>query len=155
MTNNSNQTPSNQTSSSSAQTQNKKAPERTDNARTQTASPNRKTSNTTNNSVTAAKAADLKVKQVDIAIAGVTYSIFCPEPEEEELRAAVHYINNFALDIKKGAPSLSQENLLVLSCLNLYEKIHEHNKTDDNQQQESKQTEALLSKIIQDTQSIL
>ena len=64
-----------------------------------------------------------QVKKVDIVIAGVTYPIYCPIHEQEELLSAVSYINNYALDLRREAPSLSQESLLVLCCLNLYEKI--------------------------------
>lgn len=96
-----------------------------------------------------------QMKKVDISIAGVTYNIFCPIHEEEALRSAVYYINNFALDIKREAPNLGQENLLVLSCLNLYEKIHSQKQIDDSQRHQSKQADVLLSKIIKDAQAIL
>ena len=105
-------------------------------------------------SAKAAPAPEPQLKKVDIVIAGVTYQIYCPIHEEEELRSAVYYINNFALDIKKQAPSLPQENLLVLSCLNLYEQINASKKSDSSRLNESKQNEMLLNKIIQDAQSI-
>lgn len=57
-------------------------------------------------------------KKIDIVIAGASYPIFCPADEEQELRAAEKFINDFATAIKKDAPKLNQENLLVLSCLN-------------------------------------
>ena len=101
------------------------------------------------------KAAEPQMKMVNIVIADSTYGIFCPVHEEEDLRSAVHYINSFALDIKKSAPKLSQENLLVLSCLNLYEKIHDNNKLETDRKQQEGQTEALLNKVIKDAQSIL
>lgn len=135
------------------QNQNEESKRRADNA-----------SLTSNNSAsnsavsnTSAKPATSKpqMKKVDIVIAGVTYQIYCPADEEAELRSAVYYINDFLLNIKKDAPNLSQENLLVLCCLNLYEKIHAHKKTDDETAQASKQAEALLSKIMKDAQSIL
>ncbi|MEC5209396.1 cell division protein ZapA [Psychrobacter sp. PL15] len=110
---------------------------------------------TTGSSTPATKTPEPQMKKVDIAIAGITYQIYCPINEEQELRSAVYYINNFVLDIKREAPNLSQENLLVLCCLNLYEKISAHEKTSDTHQNESKQSEALLSKIMQDAQSIL
>ncbi len=53
-----------------------------------------------------------QMKKVDIVIAGITYQIYCPVHEEAELRSAVYYINNFLLDIKKGAPSLSTGTML-------------------------------------------
>ncbi len=95
------------------------------------------------------------MKKVDIAIAGVNYSVFCPANEESELREAVYYINDFTVNIKREAPNLKQENLLVLACLNLYEKIHANNKMDVTRKQDSDQTEALLNKVIADAQSIL
>lgn len=100
-------------------------------------------------------AAKPEMKKVDIVIAGVTYQIYCPVDEEAELRSAVYYINNFMLDIKKSAPNLNQENLLVLCCLNLYDKIHSNNKAREANQQKNKHAEALLSKIMQDAKSIL
>ena len=96
-----------------------------------------------------------QVKKVDIAIAGVTYPIYCPVHEQEELHSAVSYINNYALDLKRDAPSLSQESLLVLCCLNLYEKIHTYQRSDEDRIQGDKQSEALLNKIMKDAQAIL
>ena len=102
-----------------------------------------------------AKPVEPQIKKVDIAIAGVTYPIYCPVHEQEELMSAVSYINNYALDLKKEAPSLSQESLLVLCCLNLYEKIHANQRSDEDRMQQSKQSEALLNKIMKDAHSIL
>ena len=101
------------------------------------------------------KAPEPQIKKVDIAIAGVTYPIYCPVHEQEELRSAVSYINNYAMDLRQEAPSLSQENLLVLCCLNLYEKIHANQRNDEDRVQKDKQSEALLNKIMKDAQSIL
>jgi len=101
------------------------------------------------------KPVEPQIKKVDIAIAGVTYPIYCPVHEQEELMSAVSYINNHALDLKKEAPSLSQESLLVLCCLNLYEKIHANQRSDEDRMQQSKQSEALLNKIMKDAHSIL
>lgn len=101
------------------------------------------------------KAPEPQTKMVNIAIANVNYSVFCPVDEEYELRSAVHYINDFALAIKKDAPNLSQEDLLVLSCLNLYEKINDNKKAEVEREQQDNQAEALLNKVIKDAQSIL
>ncbi|WP_201509106.1 cell division protein ZapA [Psychrobacter alimentarius] len=96
-----------------------------------------------------------QIKKVDISIAGVTYPIYCPVHEQEELRSAVFYINDYAQELRKDAPSLSQENLLVLCCLNLYEKIHANQRDDEDRLQESSRSDALLDKILKDAQSIL
>lgn len=101
------------------------------------------------------RAPEAQIKKVDISIAGVTYPIYCPVHEQEELRSAVSYINNYAQELRKDAPSLSQENLLVLCCLNLYEKIHANQRDDEDRLQESHKSDALLNKILKDAQSIL
>ena len=118
-------------------------------------------SNKTNNSTVNSSAAkpvstpEPQIKKVDVAIAGVTYPIYCPVHEQEELHSAVSYINNYALDLKRDAPSLSQESLLVLCCLNLYEKIHTNQRNEEDRLQQSKQSEALINKIMKDAHSIL
>ena len=117
---------------------------------------NNKTTNSTVNSAAKPESApEPQIKKVDVAIAGVTYPIFCPVHEQEELRAAVSYINDSALKLRKDAPSLSQENLLVLTCLNLYDEIQTHKRNEEDRLQQSKQSEALLNKIMKDAHSIL
>jgi cell division protein ZapA len=96
-----------------------------------------------------------QIKKVDIAIAGVTYPIYCPVHEQEELSTAVSYINDYALNLKRDAPSLSQESLLVLCCLNLYEKIQTYERNEEDRGQQDKQSMALLNKVMQDAHSIL
>ncbi|OLF38996.1 MULTISPECIES: cell division protein ZapA [unclassified Psychrobacter] len=135
------------------QNQNEETNNRADNANL--TSNNSASSSSVSNTSEKPAISEPQMKKVDIVIAGVTYQIYCPADEEAELRSAVYYINDFLLNIKKDAPNLSQENLLVLCCLNLYEKIHAHKKTDDETAQASKQAEALLSKIMKDAQSIL
>ena len=140
----------------------------TENTQAQKAMPNNSNtqnsnsnSNKTNNSTVNSSAAkpistpEPQIKKVDVAIAGVTYPIYCPVHEQEELHSAVSYINNYALDLKRDAPSLSQESLLVLCCLNLYEKIHTNQRNEEDRLQQSKQSEALINKIMKDAHSIL
>ena len=99
--------------------------------------------------------AEPQIKKVDISIAGITYPIYCPVHEEEELRAAVFYINDYVLDLRRNAPSLSQESLLLLCCLNLHEKIQTNKRDEEDRSQQDKQSVALLNKVIQDAHSIL
>lgn len=93
-------------------------------------------------------------KKVDIVLAGITYPIYCPVDEEPELRSAVYELNNFMLDLKKQAPNQSQENILVLCCLDLYEKITAQKRIESKRLEQSKQTDEMLNKIIKDAQSI-
>lgn len=111
--------------------------------------PSQTTSNSTVNS------SEPKIKKFDITVAGTNYPVFCPTDEETELRAAEQYIDDFATTLKKDAPNISQENLLVLSCLTLYEKISAYEKNDSERQQQTKQNEALINKIIADAKSTL
>ncbi len=120
-----------------------------------TANPVNKSSKGVNSDNANTKPAAPQIKKLDIAIAGTTYVIFCPADEEAELRAAETYLNNFVTNIKKDAPKLNQENLLVLSCLNLYEQINTHKTTETESQQQSKQNEQLLNKIMQEAHSVL
>ena len=147
------------TKSINNQTQNTQAQKAMpNNSNTQNSNAN---SNKTNNSTVNSSAAkpvstpEPQIKKVDVAIAGVTYPIYCPVHEQEELHSAVSYINNYALDLKRDAPSLSQESLLVLCCLNLYEKIHTNQRNEEDRLQQSKQSEALINKIMKDAHSIL
>ncbi|WP_435979119.1 cell division protein ZapA [Psychrobacter sp. DM4] len=103
----------------------------------------------------AAVAKEPQMKKVEITIASGKYPIYCPVHEEEELRSAVSYINTYALELRAEAPNLSQENLLVLCCLNLYEKINGNNKDNEARRNEHEKTQGLLDKIIKDARSIL
>ena len=113
------------------------------------------TSNAAKLDTNVTRPAEPQIKKVDISIAGITYPIYCPIHEEEELRAAVFYINDYVLELRRDAPSLSQESLLVLCCLNLYEKIQTNKRGEEDRSQQDKQSVALLNKVIQDAHSIL
>ena len=113
------------------------------------------TSNAAKLDTNVTRPAEPQIKKVDISIAGITYPIYCPIHEEEELRAAVFYINDYVLELRRDAPSLSQESLLVLCCLNLHEKIQTNKRGEEDRSQQDKQSVALLNKVIQDAHSIL
>ena len=124
--------------------------------KTQNTASNHSTQSSTAKPTTKAQSTpEPQIKKVDIAIAGVTYPIYCPVHEQEELLSAVSYINDFALNLRRNAPNLSQENLLVLCCLNLYEKIHSNKRSEEDRLQQDKQSESLLNKIMTDAHSIL
>lgn len=95
------------------------------------------------------------MKKVEIVISGNTYNVNCPANEEDELKSAVFYINNFIHNIRQDAPHLSHENLLVLCCLNLYEKIHDYEQENKNQHLETQRSRVLIDKILKDAKSML
>lgn len=93
--------------------------------------------------------------KVDINISGKTYPINCPADELDELNAASNFINEFIENLRAQAPHLSHENLLVLCCLNLHEKINAQEKHEKLLAEDNKQTEALLDKLIADAQAMI
>ncbi len=91
------------------------------------------------------------IKKVDIFINGHSYSIYCPTDEEPALQRATSHINKFIQDIRKNASQLSQEELLVLCSLNLYEKSEEL----QHHIQAEERAKKVLTKIIADAQSLI
>lgn len=87
------------------------------------------------------------VKKVDIFINGRTYTINCPANEEPALERASRYINNFVQDIRRQAPQLPQEELLVLCALTLYEKSEQLQKLEDQNDQASDLVHSMLSQV--------
>ncbi len=65
------------------------------------------------------------LKKVDIFINGRTYTVNCPSDEQPALERASSFINSFIQDIRRQAPQLPQEELLVLCALTLYEKAEQ------------------------------
>ncbi len=106
-----------------------------------------------------AKKIDTKPKQeivnVPITISGATYSVNCPVNEQDELEKAVLYINHFIRSVRKNAPTLSYENLLILCCLNMYEEMRQQRNTQESIRENDKQMKALIEKITRDARSIL
>lgn len=94
-------------------------------------------------------------KLVDVVISGVTYPIQCPADEVQSLQKASDFINQFISDIRKQAPTLNHENLLVLCCLNLYEQIDSQQLQQKHHQLENERMQVLINKISQDANSIL
>lgn len=92
-------------------------------------------------------ATDNAVKKVDIFINGRTYTINCPANEEPALERASRYINNFVQDIRRQAPQLPQEELLVLCALTLYEKSEQLQKLEDQNDQASDLVHSMLSQV--------
>jgi cell division protein ZapA len=98
---------------------------------------------------------EIQFKKVAIAIAGKTYYVNCPANEEASLQASVSYINNFALSLKSDMPRIGQEDLLVLCCLNLYEKLQEQKTSNTNERLVSQEADTLLEKIIKDAKTMI
>lgn len=97
----------------------------------------------------------VEMRTVDVVVAGSTYPVNCPVGEKEELDKAVLYINHFIRDIRKSAPSLNHENILVLCCLNMYEEMKQHRNAQASIRHQDKKIQELLDRITEDAESIL
>ncbi|WP_296206324.1 cell division protein ZapA [Psychrobacter sp. UBA3962] len=97
-------------------------------------------------------AAEPEYAAVDISILEKSYTINCPVGEEHELFAASDFINNFIEDLRAQAPHLPHENLLVLCCLNLYEKLQQSKNIATANEQSIEQANQLIEQMIQDMQ---
>lgn len=109
----------------------------------------------TQNSVPADVTKSDEIKTVNVVISGATYPVNCPASEQPALEKAARYINNFITDLRKDAPTLSHENLLVLCCLNLFEKIDQQASKEKSQSIQEQRMRILLDKISKDAQSVL
>ena len=93
-----------------------------------------------------------EITAVDIQILNKNYTINCPAGEEAELLDASNFINTFIEDLRSQAPQLGHENLLVLCCLNLYEKLQRANSETSDSEASIEQANQLLDQMIQDMQ---
>lgn len=86
------------------------------------------------------------IKKVDILINGRSYTINCPESEEPALQRAASYINQFMQDVRRQAPQLPQEELLVLCALTLFEK----SESLQHYQQTESDAQAMVHTMLED-----
>lgn len=89
---------------------------------------------------------------IDIQVLNKVYTINCPIGEEDELFEANDFINSFIADLQSQAPQLPHENLLVLCCLNLYEKLQQSNSLVAQKEQDIEQASQLIEQMIKDMQ---
>ena len=89
---------------------------------------------------------------IDISILNKEYTINCPVGEEQELFDASQFINTFIKDLQQQAPQLPHENLLVLCCLNLYEKLQQSKNAANDNEQSIAQANQLVDQMIKDMQ---
>lgn len=86
------------------------------------------------------------MKKVDILINGRSYTINCPASEEPALQRATSYINQFIKDVRRQAPQLPQEELLVLCALTLFENSEKLQRYQQNETQ----AQEMLDNMLQD-----
>lgn len=101
--------------------------------------------------------APLVFKAVDLNIAGTNHRINCPADEVSQLEKAGEFINDKIREIRhetKGK-NLSNEELLVLICLELYDSQESLRVERRNQLSDNERARALIEKINENARSVL
>lgn len=96
-------------------------------------------------------------KAVDLSIAGSSHRITCPVDEVAQLEQAGAYINDKIRELRRAVKGKnpSNEELLVLTCLELYDQCQSLKNDRKNQLLDSERAKALIEKITKDARSVL
>lgn len=96
-------------------------------------------------------------KAVDLSIAGTSHRITCPTDEVAQLEQAGSYINEKIREIRRHVKSKnpSNEELLVLVCLELYDQCQSLKNERKNHLLDNERAKALIEKITKDARSVL
>lgn len=96
-------------------------------------------------------------KAVDLSIAGSSHRITCPVDEVAQLEQAGAYINDKIRELRRAVKGKnpSNEELLVLTCLELYDQCQSLKNDRKNQLLDNERAKALIEKITKDARSVL
>ncbi len=96
-------------------------------------------------------------RPIDISIAGTPHRIVCPVDEIKNLEQGAEFINqkirDLRRDIKHKTPS--NEEFLVLVCLDLYDQLQALSRHNEAHESEKKQIAAMIDKINNQARSML
>lgn len=94
---------------------------------------------------------------VDISIAGTPHRIVCPTNEVVNLEKAVAYINTKMRSIRQEirGKTPTNEELLVLTCLEMYDQIKGLQDETQRYQDEQQTANELLTKMLNDLNAVL
>ncbi len=95
--------------------------------------------------------------RVDISIAGTSYRINCPREHTSTLQEHSERLNKALRDIRSnfGNKNPSNEELLVLHCLALYDELHTAHSLQEKQRNNDVKAEALIERLIKQTKEVL
>lgn len=129
---------------------------KTDTTQTNTTMPNNETTQPLKAQPTTSPAKP-EVKVVDISIAGTPHRITCPSDEVQNLEIATNYLNSKIREIRQGikGKSPNNEELLVLTCLELYDQVQTLKNLHRQQAIDNERARAMVEKIIKDARSVL
>lgn len=95
--------------------------------------------------------------RVDLSIAGTPHRISCPSNEVAIVNKNADRLNESLREIRRsvGSKNPTNEELLVLHCLELYDQISDLKRQIQDGQIHNERSNALLDKLIKDAQSMI
>lgn len=95
--------------------------------------------------------------RVDLSIAGTPHRISCPSSEVATVNKNADRLNESLREIRRsvGSKNPTNEELLVLHCLELYDQISDLKRQIQDGQIHNERSNALLDKLIKDAQSMI
>lgn len=99
---------------------------------------------------------DDRFTKVELSIAGTTHRINCPASDVMNINRVAEQISEALRELRRAVrgKSPSNEELLVLHCLDLYDQLREANSERDQVLAEANRAEALIDKILKDANNI-
>lgn len=97
------------------------------------------------------------IVRVDLSIAGTPHRISCPSSEVATVNKNADRLNDNLRDIRRsvGSKNPTNEELLVLHCLELYDQLHDLKRQLQDKNMNNERSQALLDKLIKDTQAMV
>lgn len=97
------------------------------------------------------------VKTVHISIAGTPHRLVCPNDQVQALENAANKINEKIRDIRRAIKRKhpNNEELLVLTCLDLYDQVQTLTQQIQTHTQQTNQAIALIEKINKDARAVI
>lgn len=97
-----------------------------------------------------------EISRVDLSIAGTPHRIRCPSSEVANVNKTAEAINKSLKELRATVGKApSNEELLVLHCLELYDQIRELNESCEQYKKQEQEANGMLDKLLKNAQAIL
>lgn len=98
-----------------------------------------------------------RLVRVDLSIAGTPHRISCPADDVNTLNRHAEQLNSSLKEIRRtiGNKSPSNEELLVLHCLELYDQLGDLKKQSQDYQINQERSNVMLDKLIKDVNAMI
>lgn len=100
---------------------------------------------------------DNKFTKVELSIAGTTHRINCPASDVMNINRAAEEISEALRELRRAVrgKSPSNEELLVLHCLELYDQLREATHQKDLALADNQRAESLIDKLLKNASNIV